>query len=84
MIEAVTRYVLGAAVKPDSETAILEGMNKLMTASILPQWNEYESIASWNVNAQRVLEASGEVNSGDKINRELKNYAVNWLSLIFI
>lgn len=58
MIEFVKRYSLGVAVKPDSVEAITDGMKKLMETDINPRWDEYESVASWDVNAQRVIQAA--------------------------
>lgn len=59
MIEAVTRYHLGVAVKPDSMVAIVEGMKKLVEGKVAPDWDAYEDSASWDLNARRVLEAAG-------------------------
>ena len=56
MLEAVTRYRLGVAVKPDSGEAIVEGMKCLCRESTDPDWKGYEASASWKVNAGRVLE----------------------------
>jgi glycosyltransferase involved in cell wall biosynthesis len=57
MIEAVTRYHLGETVIPDSKDAIVEGMKKLVAGELSPDWDGYETSASWDVNARRVLEA---------------------------
>jgi glycosyltransferase involved in cell wall biosynthesis len=59
MIEAVTRYHLGVAVKPDSSEAIVEGMKKLGKGEVVPNWDAYEASASWDLNARRVLETGG-------------------------
>ena len=59
MIEAVTKYHLGVAVKPDSSEAIVGGMRQLMYESITPDWEGYESAASWDLNAKSVLYAAG-------------------------
>jgi len=55
MIEAVTRYMLGVTVEPDSFTAIVAGMKKLVTERVSPDWSGYESAASWDVNANAIL-----------------------------
>ena len=59
MIEAVTRFGLGVAVKPDSVEAIVDGMKKLCEGEMSPDWEGYEASASWDLNARRVLEAAG-------------------------
>jgi glycosyltransferase involved in cell wall biosynthesis len=59
MIEAVTRFGLGVAVRPDSVEAIVDGMKKLYEGEMSPNWEGYEASASWDLNARRVLEAAG-------------------------
>ena len=55
----MTKYHLGVAVKPDSSEAIVGGMRQLMYESITPDWEGYESAASWDLNAKSVLYAAG-------------------------
>ncbi len=59
MIEAVIQYRLGFVVKPESCDAVVSGMRSLLNEGLTPDWNGYETSASWDVNAQRVLEAAG-------------------------
>lgn len=59
MIEAVTRYRLGVAVKPDSMDAIADGLKKLVNDSVPSDWDGYEASASWDLNARGVLQAAG-------------------------
>jgi glycosyltransferase involved in cell wall biosynthesis len=59
MIEAVNRYGLGIVVKPDSGDAIVKGMKTLLQDGVLSDWGGYEAVASWDLNAARVLEAAG-------------------------
>jgi len=59
MIETVTRYALGVAVPPDSQEAVVEGMQRLLAGEPTPRWEEYDKAASWDVNARAVLQAVG-------------------------
>lgn len=56
MIEAVTKYQLGVTVEPDDKDAIVFGMRRMLREQSTPRWDEYESSASWDENARRVLE----------------------------
>jgi glycosyltransferase involved in cell wall biosynthesis len=56
MMKAVTNYQLGVSVEPDDKDAIVYGMKRLLHEHSTPRWDEYESSASWNENARRVLE----------------------------
>ena len=56
LIESVRNFSLGVAVSPDSVEAIAAGMKQLLTSPPAPDWEAYESAASWNVNALRILE----------------------------
>jgi glycosyltransferase involved in cell wall biosynthesis len=58
MIQAVKGYQLGVAVEPDSSKAIEEGMKSLLHDKVAYNWNGYESSASWDVNAKRVLDGA--------------------------
>jgi len=58
MIKAVKGYQLGVAVEPDSSAAIAEGMKSLMHDKLDYNWNSYESSASWDVNAERLLDGA--------------------------
>ena len=58
MIEVVTKYRLGVAVKPDSAEAIADGMRQLLHDEITSDWQAYEAAASWDLNAKCVLDAS--------------------------
>jgi len=55
MIEAVSKYHLGMAVKPDSIDAIVSGVRRLLQEPSTPLWDEYESAASWDENAKALL-----------------------------
>lgn len=59
MMNAVIKYKLGVTVEPDSKDAIVSGMRRLLQESSIPLWDAYEAAASWELNAQRVLEGSG-------------------------
>lgn len=56
MMEAVTNYQLGVSVEPDDKDAIVYGIRKLLREHSTPLWDDYESSASWDENARRVLE----------------------------
>lgn len=58
MIEAVTRYRLGVAVEPDSLSAIVSGLKKLVSVKVSSDWKGYEAAASWDVNASTVLQTT--------------------------
>jgi len=59
LIESVTTFSLGLAVKPDCVEAVVSGMRCLISASPQPRWDDYEAHASWIVNARSVCEAAG-------------------------
>ena len=59
LIESVRKYQLGITVEPDSAAAVVEGMRQLLSAPPSPQWEDYETTASWAVNALGILEAAG-------------------------
>ena len=59
LIESVRRFQLGITVEPDSPAAVVAGIKQLLSAPPSPQWEAYEAVASWAVNAQGVLEAAG-------------------------
>jgi len=59
LIESVTRFRLGVAVKPDCVEAVVSGMRRLISACPTPRWDAYETSASWDVNARNVCEAAG-------------------------
>jgi glycosyltransferase involved in cell wall biosynthesis len=59
LIELVTRFSLGVAVKPDCVEAVVGGMRRLISACPPPRWHAYEASASWAVNARNVCEAAG-------------------------
>jgi glycosyltransferase involved in cell wall biosynthesis len=61
LIESVRNFDLGVTVKPDSETALLEGMRRLLASPPSPNWDGYETIASWAANAQAILNAASEL-----------------------
>jgi glycosyltransferase involved in cell wall biosynthesis len=55
--EAVERYQLGKFVRPDSAEEIAEGMRALIQGSLpSPQWEHYQSYASWDSNARGILQ----------------------------
>lgn len=59
LIESVRKFQLGIAVKPDSPTAVITGMQQLLVTLLSPHWEAYEASASWAANAQGVLKAAG-------------------------
>jgi glycosyltransferase involved in cell wall biosynthesis len=56
MIKAVNDFQLGVSVKPDSLEAVVEGMRQLVESGVSPDWEGYESYASWDANARKILE----------------------------
>ena len=56
LIESVKKFNLGVAVNPDSAEAIATGIKELLARPPAPDWEAYENAASWNMNAQRILE----------------------------
>lgn len=59
MTESVTSYRLGVVVPPDSQQAIVEGVAELLVCPPIPEWEAYVKLASWDINAAKVLEALG-------------------------
>jgi glycosyltransferase involved in cell wall biosynthesis len=59
LIESVTRFRLGVAVRPDCVEAVVSGMRCLISDCPQPRWDDYEASASWSVNARSVCEAAG-------------------------
>jgi glycosyltransferase involved in cell wall biosynthesis len=58
MMNAVSKYLLGITVEPDSKDAIVSGMRRLLHGTSTPRWDEYESAASWDENAKVLLNES--------------------------
>lgn len=58
MIKAVKDFQLGISVAPDSLNAVVTGMRQLLANGIQPDWVSYESYASWDTNARKILEAA--------------------------
>ena len=59
LIESVQKFQLGITLVPDSPAAVVAGMKKLLSTPPSPQWEAYEAVASWAVNAKGVLQAAG-------------------------
>jgi len=59
LIESVRRFELGICVEPDSATAVVAGMRRMLESPPLPRWGEYEESASWAANARGVMLAAG-------------------------
>src|SRR5262249_46039440 len=59
LMESVTRFSLGVAVKPDCVEAVVAGMRRLIGACPSSRWDAYEASASWAANARKVCEAAG-------------------------
>ncbi len=55
--EMVQKYQLGLWVKPDSVTAIVEGLKSWLETPVIPCWEEYFRDNSWQENAQAVISA---------------------------
>jgi glycosyltransferase involved in cell wall biosynthesis len=58
LMEAVRKYSLGVTIPPDSLNDVVKGMRILVENPPQPLWQEYESSASWDLNAQKILEAA--------------------------
>jgi len=54
---AIQDYHLGRWVPPDDVKSIREGALEILAAPVLPEWERYERENSWEMNAQRVIEA---------------------------
>jgi glycosyltransferase involved in cell wall biosynthesis len=59
LVESVKKYNLGITVEPDSEAAVLHGMQSILAEPPVPRWQEYEDAASWTVNVREILKAAG-------------------------
>ncbi len=56
LMESVMKYSLGAAVEPDSQEAVANGMRELIKGNVsAPDWTGYENSASWTINAKVIL-----------------------------
>ena len=58
LMESVRNFSLGVAIPPDSLDDIVSGMRSLINNSPQTKWAEYEAYASWDLNAQKILEAA--------------------------
>lgn len=58
LMESVRQFELGVAITPDSLQDVVYGMKNLIQKPPQPRWEQYEESASWNVNAQKILEAA--------------------------
>lgn len=56
LTESVRKFNLGVTVVPDSVEAIAAGMKELLVSPPSSDWEAYKEAASWNLNAQRILE----------------------------
>lgn len=55
MTESVKRFSLGLAIPPDNFNSIVEGMRGLIDEAPVPDWDNYEAVASWEANAKGIL-----------------------------
>lgn len=58
LIESVKKFNLGVTVAPDSLDGVVSGMNDLLRTPPQPQWEDYEELSSWSVNARELLRAA--------------------------
>ena len=57
LLTCVERFKLGVIVEPDSETALKEGIQKMLNHEIpVPDWEGFRKEASWELNIDRLLE----------------------------
>ena len=55
--ECVEKFSLGVFIQPDSISALKNGITKVLTNEYpKPSWKEYSSYASWDINANIILE----------------------------
>jgi glycosyltransferase involved in cell wall biosynthesis len=57
--ECVERFGLGVFVEPDSADALREGLRRLISTELKPDWEGYEAHASWQTNALVLALAAG-------------------------
>lgn len=59
MRDLIEHYGLGVFVEPDSSEAVADGMATLLNSELPePNWEEYESYATWETNVTRLIQAS--------------------------
>jgi hypothetical protein len=59
MRDLIEHYGLGVFVEPDSSEAVADGMATLLNSELPePNWEEYESYATWETNVTRLVQAS--------------------------
>jgi len=56
-LESVRNYSLGVSFPPDCLGYTIQAMERLITSPPTPRWDDYETFASWDQNARRILEA---------------------------
>jgi glycosyltransferase involved in cell wall biosynthesis len=60
MEAVIKQYGIGIWVKPDSVSAIADGLRRWLEAGIYPDWETYMRENSWAENARRVIESMTE------------------------
>jgi glycosyltransferase involved in cell wall biosynthesis len=58
LVEAVNRFALGVTVEPDSLDAVVKGMRQLLASPPSANWDDYETAASWAINARSICDAA--------------------------
>ncbi len=59
LLDAVSKFGIGAVVEPDNPVALEQGLRHILKHPPKPDWEAYENSNSWNRNAQIVSEAMG-------------------------
>lgn len=58
LMDVVRKFQLGLALEPDSLNAISDGMQRLISETLHPLWDDFEEYASWDRNAKGILDAA--------------------------
>jgi len=56
LMESVKAFSLGVSIPPDELDPLIWGMRELISNTPVPRWDEYEAVASWDANAQAILQ----------------------------
>jgi glycosyltransferase involved in cell wall biosynthesis len=59
LVQAVQQYQLGVVVPPDDTAALSEGLQRLLSHPERPDWQQYRSANSWEMNARMVASSIG-------------------------
>lgn len=59
LVQAVQQFQLGVVVPPDDTAALSDGLQRLLSGAHQPDWPQYRSSNSWEVNARMVASSLG-------------------------